>query len=318
MDTNAKKLLAGARVGNYEIRSHVGTGGMAEVYRAVHVATGQEVALKALRSSARLLPQASSRFAHEVLAISAARHRNVVAILEVDLESSPPFLAMEYVPGRTLRSILDEEGPLPLDQVLSLGVQIAEGLRATHEAGIVHRDLKPENVMVTPDGRVKILDFGLSKSLRKRDSSEDSLTLPGMILGTLAYMSPEQASARRADFRADQFALGAILYEMTTGVAAFQRETIPKTLGAVLTDEPAGIDSFRASAPPDVREVVERALAKTPDDRYASMVSMKAALAASSLRHRQGFLGRALKRAASVLRKCTVPSPSSPPARRIA
>jgi serine/threonine protein kinase len=299
MDANGSKLPAGSRIGSYEIRSHIGSGGMAEVYRAIHVETRQEVALKVLRSAARLLPQASSRFAHEVLAISAARNPNVVEIMEVDLDSIPPFLAMEHVPGETLRAILDG-GALPLEKVLAIGVQLAEGLAATHDAGIVHRDVKPENVMVTPDGRVKILDFGLSKSLRKRASSEPSLTLPGMILGTLSYMSPEQASGRRADFRADQFSLGAILYEMAMGAAAFRGDTVPKTLEAVIGREPEGMERFRATVPRDVRAIVERALSKSSEDRYPSMREMKAALFAARNRRRRSFVSRVLRRAAPV------------------
>jgi len=297
MVTKGIRLAEGARLGSYEIRAHLGTGGMASVYRGVHVETGQEVALKVLGPSSVVVPQVISRFAREVEAVCNVSHPNVVSILEIGLDAKPPYIAMEYVPGRTLRAVLDE-GPPPLEAILNVAIQLAEGLSSAHQAGIVHRDLKPENVIVRPDGVVKILDFGLSKSFRKRPSTtemDESLTLPGMILGTLPYMSPEQAKGRRADFRADQFSLGAILYEMVTGVVAFQRETILLTLEAVIGAEPTGIEEFRSSAATDVRGFVERALAKSPDDRYASMREMKSALVIARRRYEQGFLSRTLR-----------------------
>jgi serine/threonine protein kinase len=299
MATKELSASAGTRFGPYEVRSHVGTGGMAEVYRAVHIETGQEVALKVLGRSWRAIPHALSRFSREVDAIRSSRHPNVVTIFEVGLDSRPPYVAMEYVPGKTLRAVL-ERGPLSIPSALELGVQLAAGLAAAHEAGIVHRDLKPENVIVTPEGSVKILDFGLSKSLRKRPSPgelDESLTLPGMILGTLQYMSPEQAKGRRVDFRADQFSLAAILYEMVTGAAAFAGETIPRTLATVIGAEPSGIETFRAFAPPDVLSLVERALSKSPEDRFPTMAEMRKALVAARRRHRRGFFTRILRRA---------------------
>jgi serine/threonine protein kinase len=258
---------------------------MAEVYRALDVSGRREVALKILNPSVAASAERLRRFEREARAISSAHHPNVVSIFEVGWHGKLPFIAMEYVPGWTLRRILDA-GPMPAAAALEVGIQLADGLAAAHRAGIVHRDLKPENVISTDEGWIKILDFGLSKPLgtpapaAAADASEtqDVLTIPGTILGTLHYMSPEQACGSKVDFRSDQFALGSMLYEMVTGVVAFKRDSVLQTLAAIIEGKPAGCDRFETEPPREVRNVVERALSKKAEDRYASMEELGSAL----------------------------------------
>jgi serine/threonine-protein kinase len=196
---------------------------------------------------------------------------------------------MEYVPGRTLREIL-RGGPLTPQVAARLGAQLAEGLQAAHDAGIVHRDLKPDNILVSNDGIAKILDFGLSKPLSTPKVPADAamtdevLTLPGTILGTLDYMSPEQASGYAVEFRSDQFSLGAILFEMMTGIVPFSRDTVPRTLAAIIEGKPNGLDIFRQRVPKHLRAIIQRALAKRPEDRFASMMELAKALREKRLR----------------------------------
>jgi serine/threonine protein kinase len=180
---------------------------------------------------------------------------------------------MELVDGKTLREILND-GPLPAKQILHIAAQAASGLARAHAAGIVHRDLKPENVMVTKEGLVKILDFGVAKLADSKSQShlpiERGITATGAVLGTVGYMSPEQASGRRADFRSDQFSLGSILYEMGTGNRAFQRATPAETLAAIIREEPAPVASLNSKIIPPIRWIIDRCLAKNADERYAS------------------------------------------------
>ena len=215
--------MAGARLGRYEVRSLLGAGAMADVYLALDLAKGGEVAVKVLAPGPGA-PERLRRFKREALAASSTRHPNIVSVFEVDCQARMPFIAMEYVSGATLRERL-QDGPLSPQAAADIGAQIAEGLQAAHDAGIVHRDLKPDNVMISNDGVAKILDFGLSKPILSPNLPADAavtdevLTLPGTILGTLDYMSPERASGYRVDFRSDQFSFGSVLYEMTTGIA---------------------------------------------------------------------------------------------------
>jgi serine/threonine protein kinase len=257
---------------------------MAEVYRALDVPGRREVALKILNPSVAASAERLRRFEREARAISSAHHPNVVSIYEVGWHERLPFIAMEYVPGWTLRRILDA-GPMPAAAAIEVGIQLADGLAAAHRAGIVHRDLKPENVISTDDGWVKILDFGLSKPLGTtappaEDASEtlDVLTIPGTILGTLHYMSPEQACGSKIDFRSDQFSLGSMLYEMLTGVVAFKRDSVLQTLAAIIEGKPDGRDRFESETPFELRSIVERALAKKPEQRYASIAELGSAL----------------------------------------
>jgi serine/threonine protein kinase/tetratricopeptide (TPR) repeat protein len=270
-------LSAGSRLGPYEIVSALGSGGMGEVYRARDSRLGREVAIKVLPAELANEADRLSRFEQESRSASALNHPNIVTIYDVGRDGAVSYIAMELVEGRSLRELTAAGPLLPLRRALAIGTQIAEGLARAHAAGIVHRDLKPENVMVTEDGLVKILDFGLAKLSLREESGGDSMmttlaggTSPGVVLGTVGYMSPEQAVGRAVDFRSDQFPLGAILYELVTGVRAFQRPSAVETLSAILRDEPAPLAAVAPQAPEGLRWIVERCLAKEPEERYAS------------------------------------------------
>ena len=243
---------------------------MGEVYRARDTRLGRDVALKIV-NSAEADEETLRRFENEARAVSALNHPNILTVHEFGREDNRAFLVTELVEGQSLRQIL-QSGPLPMRKVLDYGLQIAEGVAAAHDEGIVHRDLKPENIMITRDDRVKILDFGIAKVAEDvaLDSSRTlgaNETAPGLLLGTTAYMSPEQARGTRVTYFTDQFALGLILYEMAMGEPAFRRDTSLATLSAVLTEEPpelmAGSMAFRW--------LVKRLLHKEPDHRYRSM-----------------------------------------------
>jgi hypothetical protein len=273
-------FAAGARLGPYEILSPLGAGGMGEVWRARDTRLAREVALKVLPAEVSEDRGRLRRFEREALSASALSHPNIVTIYEVGSAESRFYIAMERVDGTTLRELL-VGAPLPIKKLLQTAAQIAAGLARAHEAGIVHRDLKPENVMVTKDGLVKILDFGLAKlthpgreSGHAADLPTQTETSPGVAVGTTAYMSPEQASGEPVDFRSDQFAFGSMLYEMATGRSAFLKRTGVDTLAAILHDEPESIAAIHPRVPGPVRWIVERCLAKEPRDRYASTADL--------------------------------------------
>ena len=268
-------LSPGARLGSYEIVALLGAGGMGEVYRAHDTRLGRDVAIKILPPETALDPDRRRRFEQEAHSASALNHPNIVTIHDIGAADSTFFIAMELVDGRTLRELLTAT-PLPAKKVLEIAVQIADGLAKAHVAGIVHRDLKPENVMVSRDGFVKILDFGLAKLVASDGAGSDLPTMakpgttPGTVMGTVGYMSPEQASGQPVDFRSDQFSLGAILYEMTTAKRAFHRKTGAETLTAIIREEPEAIGNLNPRAPAPLRWIVERCLAKEPEERYVS------------------------------------------------
>jgi Tol biopolymer transport system component len=249
---------------------------MGEVYRARDERLRREVALKVLPSSIAADADRLRRFESEARAASALNHPNIVTVHEIGKSDGTTFMAMELVDGSSLRQML-AGGALGEKKMLEVAVQIADGLSKAHSAGIVHRDLKPENVMVSKDGFVKLLDFGLAKPFTAPGASDGSASLtmagetqPGTVLGTVGYMSPEQASGRPVDYRSDQFALGSILYEMATGNRAFQKPTGAETLSAIIREEPDPVSRVNPRAPAPYRWIVERCLAKDPDDRYAS------------------------------------------------
>ena len=269
-------LSAGSRLGPYEVLGPIGAGGMGEVYRARDTRLGREIAIKVLPSEVSSDSDRLSRFEQEARSASALNHPNIVTVHDVGSADGVAYIAMELVEGKTLRELL-LTGALSTKQILRIGPQVAEGLARAHSVGIVHRDLKPENLMISRDGLVKILDFGLAKlsepetgGLSSMPTSARERTQPGSVLGTVGYMSPEQASGQPVDFRTDQFSLGSILYEMATGRKAFQRENAVDTLSAILHEEPAPIASVTPQAPAPLRWIVERCLAKEPDERYAS------------------------------------------------
>jgi Tol biopolymer transport system component/predicted Ser/Thr protein kinase len=268
-------LSPGTRLGPYEILAPLGAGGMGEVYRARDTRLKREVAIKVLSESVAADADRRKRFEQEARSASALNHANIVTIHDIGVSDTTVYIAMELVEGKTLRELL-HEGPLPTRRLLDAAVQIADGLAKAHAAGIVHRDLKPENVMVTREGNVKILDFGLAKLLREeaQGSGESATaieeTRPGTVLGTVGYMSPEQASGKPLDFHTDQFSLGSILYEIATGRRAFQRGTTAETLTAIIREDVEPVSRLAAGAPAPFRWAVERCLAKDPENRYAS------------------------------------------------
>ncbi|MBK5296786.1 MAG: serine/threonine-protein kinase [Vicinamibacteria bacterium] len=269
-------LSAGQRLGVYEIVAPLGAGGMGEVFRARDTRLGREVALKVLPEALAHDRNRLSRFEQEARAASALNHPNIVTIHDIGRESETSFIAMELVDGKTLRE-LEASGPLPVRRILNIAAQVAAGLAKAHEAGIVHRDLKPDNVMVSKDGFVKILDFGLAKLVESRSGEVSAMltlaepeTHPGTVMGTVAYMSPEQASGELLDYRSDQFSLGSMLYEMTTGRKAFQRKTAAETMSAIIRDEPEPVVTLRPDLPLPLRWVLERCLSKDRDERYDS------------------------------------------------
>jgi tetratricopeptide (TPR) repeat protein/TolB-like protein len=281
----------GMRFSRYELLSRLGAGGMGEVWRAHDRDLHRDVAVKFLPERFAADEIRMSRFSQEARAASSLNHPNIVTIHEIGETSGMPFIVMELVEGRTLRDLVIAEPSraLPLRRVLEIGVQLADGLAKAHGAGIVHRDLKPENVMVTADGFVKILDFGLAK-LRGGGSSDNERsfdsavptqpespspqTAVGVVLGTAGYMSPEQARGRPVDFPSDQFVLGAILYELATGRRAFHRETPAQTIAAIIEDPPESVGVLNPSLPAPLRWIIERCLAKDPAGRYASTLDL--------------------------------------------
>jgi eukaryotic-like serine/threonine-protein kinase len=269
-------LTPGTRLGTYEVLGPLGAGGMGEVYRARDVRLGRPVALKIVVASKIDDPQSLKRLEEEARSASILNHPNIVTIYGVGEEGSVTFIAMELVQGRTLRAIL-AAGTMTVPRALALAAQLAEALAVAHAAGIVHRDLKPENIMITEDGTLKVLDFGLA---RRQDRSEPvlpvdnevtrvALTMHGTILGTVGYMSPEQAAGRVAGPAADQFSFGLIVYEMLAGRRAFQRDTAAETLSAIINEHPVPIQSLNAEVAGGLQQIVERCLAKDPGARFA-------------------------------------------------
>jgi eukaryotic-like serine/threonine-protein kinase len=275
--TDSSTLDPGTRLGPYEVTGFLGAGGMGHVYKARDTRLGRAVAVKVLPRELSLERARLARFEQEARAASALNHPNIVTIYEVGESEAGPYLAMELIEGESFRDVIIH-GPLPVRRAIDVASQVAEGLAKAHAAGIVHRDLKPENLMVSRDGFVKILDFGLAK-LAAPDfqnlAQARTATVPGVrsgfgAAGTLAYMSPEQARGDPLDFRSDQFSFGLVLYEMVTGSHAFRRETDVETLAAIIREEPRPIDPGRTDLPVMLRWVIERCLAKDREERYAS------------------------------------------------
>jgi predicted ATPase len=268
-------LAPGTKLGSYEIVGALGAGGMGEVYRARDARLDRIVAIKILPSALSADSDRLRRFEREARSASALNHPNIVTIYELGEHDSVHYIAMELIEGRTLRELL-LAGMLPVRRVIELAAQIAEGLAKAHEAGIAHRDLKPENLMVSHDGFVKILDFGLAKLAPTGEELSDTGTLsaaqtrPGELVGTLQYMSPEQASGGRLDIRSDQFSFGSVVYEMLTGKRAFRRSTAAATIVAILREQPEPIAALNPDAPAPLCWAIDRCLAKEPDKRYVS------------------------------------------------
>jgi serine/threonine protein kinase/Tol biopolymer transport system component len=270
----ANKLLgAGSRLGPYEITGMLGAGGMGQVFRAHDSRLQRSVAIKVL-----LPEQDLRRFEREACAIASLSHPNVVPIFDVGHESGVDYLVEELVEGESLRDVL-QRGPLSVARFRHLALQIAEGLAAAHRAGIIHRDLKPENIMVTRDDCARILDFGLATGHRDGSGAGTiSLSKPGAVAGTPAYMSPEQIRGSSLDVRSDIFSCGALMYEMITGRCAFAGESTLATLAAVLDASPPPIEKLVAGVPPELSEVILKCLRKDPDGRYPSIDEVRIAI----------------------------------------
>lgn len=269
-------------LGHYEILSPVGAGSMGEVYRARDTRLDREVAIKVLPDFASSSRDRLLRFEQEAKAAAALNHPNILAVYQMGNYEGVPYLVSELLEGKTLAETI-RRGPLPLRKALDYGIQIAQGLAAAHEKGIVHRDLKPENLFVTKEGRVKILDFGLAKLSERKESSlsqAPTMTLPGVAIGTIGYMSPEQVRGLPTDHRTDIFAFGAILYEMVMGTRSFQKPTEADTISAILNEEPPPISQLSPETPAEVERVVRRCLEKNPEQRFHSASDLAFALEA--------------------------------------
>ena len=313
-------LAAGTRLGPYEILAPIGAGGMGEVYRAKDPRLGREVAIKVLPASYSQDPDRLKRFEQEARAAGVLNHPNITAVHDIGTADGAPYIVTELLEGETLRNRV-LAGPLPVRKAIDYAVQIAKGLAAAHEKGIVHRDLKPENLFLTKDGRVKILDFGLAKlKSEKNESGHTDMqtvsggTEPGVVLGTMGYMSPEQVRGKVADKRSDLFAFGTILYEMLSGLRAFRGDSAADTITAILTKEPPDLSQTNKEIHPGLDRLVRHCLEKNPEERFESardiafdleslsgISAPNAAVAALALPARRRWLAPALIAAAVAL-----------------
>ena len=270
-------LATGTKLGPYEILGTLGAGGMGEVYRAKDARLGRTVAIKVLPSSVSADHERLQRFAQEARSAAALNHPNILSIFDIgDGQNSSPYVVSELLVGETLRDRL-RNGPLATRKAIDYALQTAKGLAAAHEKGIVHRDLKPENLFITEDGRVKILDFGLAKLTAPEPSGNgadaptvQAVTEPGLIMGTVGYMAPEQVRGKPADSRSDIFAFGAILYEMVSGKRAFHGETTADTMSAILKEDVPELSETARNVPPGLDRIVRHCLEKSPTQRFQS------------------------------------------------
>ncbi|HKY05191.1 MAG TPA: serine/threonine-protein kinase, partial [Blastocatellia bacterium] len=276
--TDDSQSFSGEMVGVYRLMSELGRGGMGTVYLAYDTRLGRQAALKLMPSRLIENPERVRRFQREARAATALNHPNIITIYDFGQEDGRDYIASEFVEGCTLRDYVGDPS-LTLNQILDVAIQVASALEAAHAAGIVHRDIKPENIMVRPDGYVKVLDFGLAKLTEpesggheaKRDAtamSSDFDTRPGMVLGTVNYMSPEQARGQKVDRRSDLFSLGVVLYELITGHQPFVGETLYHTMVAIRDVEPKPISRYAEGTSDALQQVIGRALAKDCQSRY--------------------------------------------------
>jgi Tol biopolymer transport system component/predicted Ser/Thr protein kinase len=317
--------MIGQTLGHYRIDSKLGEGGMGVVYRAFDTHLDRAVAIKVLRPDATASPDRKRRFVQEAKSASALNHPSIVHIYDIgtaNLADGPTdFIAMEFVPGKTLDQYIGKSG-LSLNDALKYGIQIADALARAHAAGIVHRDLKPANIIVADDGRVKLLDFGLAKLTEVIDGDPEGATATmaaqatpqteeGAILGTVAYMSPEQAEGRKVDGRSDIFSFGSVLYEMVTGRRAFEGTNKISTLGAILHTEPKAASEISAGVPTELDKIIARCLRKDPERRAQGIADIKLALEELKQESESGLSGQV--GAATAVRP-----PARPPRRVVA
>jgi serine/threonine protein kinase len=283
--------LIGQSLGHYRIEAKLGEGGTGLVYRAFDTHLDRPVAIKILRADVTTNPERKRRFVQEAKAASALNHPNIIHIYDISSSGDTDFIAMEFVAGKTLHQLIGKNG-LPLRETLKYSIQIADALACAHSAGIVHRDLKPANIIVGEDGRVKLLDFGLAKLTDRTvdaagDSEADTATMiaredvqteEGVIVGTVAYMSPEQAEGKKVDARSDIFSLGSVLYEMVTGRRPFEGANKISTLSAILHEEPPPLAEVASDLPAELGKIIWRCLRKNPERRAQHAGDIKLAL----------------------------------------
>ena len=275
--------MVGRTLSHYRILEKLGGGGMGVVYKAHDSRLNRFLAIKALPPDKLADPDRKRRFIQEAQAASALNHPSIITIHDVAAENGTDFIVMEYVQGKTLDALIPRKG-MRLNEMLKLAIQVADALSKAHAAGIVHRDLKPSNVMVTEDGLVKVLDFGLAKLTEVSDSADtETATLQtqtdeGTIVGTVSYMSPEQAEGKKVDARSDIFSMGSVLYEMVTGRKAFQGETKLSTLTAILREEPPKASEIVEDLPKDLERIISRCLRKDQSRRFQHMGDVKVEL----------------------------------------
>ena len=281
-------IEAGTKLGRYEIRSKLGEGGMGEVYRAYDEAMHREVAIKVLPAALSADKDRLARFEQEAHTAGSLNHPNILVVHHIETHDGAPYIVSELLEGETLRDRMGGVA-LPQRKAIDYALQIAQGLAAAHEKGIIHRDLKPENIFITKDGRVKILDFGLAK-LTGSDGTQSQTevptrrvnTDPGMVMGTIGYMSPEQVRGKPTDHRSDVFSFGAILYEMLSGRRAFRGESTADTISAILREDPPDLSSTSGNINPALERVVNHCLEKSPEERFNSARDLAFALEALS------------------------------------
>ncbi len=274
-------LIPGTQLGSYEISSLLGSGAMGDVYLAKDLKLGRNVALKVLPEEFSTDKDRLGRFEREARAASALDHPNIVTIHDISEAEGYHFIVMQYVPGKTLGELIRTEGAMEPRRALDIAVQAADGLSKAHGQGVVHRDLKPDNIMIAEDGAVKILDFGLAKLTEPSDLSEAptrdvemAYTKEGHVVGTVPYMSPEQARGKRVDERSDIFSFGCVVYEMLTGKRPFIADSTAGVLAAIIRDEPKRLKELAPSAPSVLEKTIDRTLKKRPEDRYDSMAEL--------------------------------------------
>src|SRR5262245_55220901 len=281
-------LIVGTKFGLYEIQAPLGSGGMGEVYRARDTRLGRDVAIKVLPSTLSQDADRLHRFEQEACAAGALNHPNILVVHHIDTHDGAPYIVSELLEGGTLRKRISGT-PMAQRRAIDYASQIAQGLAAAHEKGIVHRDLKPENIFITNDGRVKILDFGLAK-LTQLDGNQSQTevptrrvdTDPGVVMGTVGYMSPEQLKGRTVDQRSDIFSFGAILYEMLAGRRAFHGESTAETMSAILKEDPPDLSETNQRVSPALERLVNHCLEKNPESRFHSASDLAFALEALS------------------------------------
>ena len=273
--------LLPATLGHYRIVRPIGAGGMGEVFLADDGKLGRKVALKVLAHALAADPERRGRFEREARAVAALNHPNIITIYSVEDLDGVLFLTMELVEGKTLTELIPPHG-MSLEQLLHVGIPLADAVGAAHQRGITHRDLKPANVMVTDEGRVKVLDFGLAKLQEESPvdglsatMTQGQLTAEGRIVGTVAYMSPEQAQGKAVDARSDVFSLGVLLFEMATGEKPFKGDTNMSVLSAIIKDTPSSVTDLRQDLPRDVGRILRRCLAKDPEERYQTAKDLR-------------------------------------------